>query len=51
VQEGEDLGGASKARTVAHVEDDGDESFLIEDAANTACRSLTPNQPLFHVTY
>jgi hypothetical protein len=51
VQKGEDivyLGGTSKAYTVAQEVDDGDGSFVIEDAAKTACRCPTPHQPLFH---
>jgi hypothetical protein len=42
------LGGTGKAYTVAQVVDDGDGSFVIEDAANTDCRCPTPHQPLFH---
>jgi hypothetical protein len=42
------LGGTSKAYTIAHVEDGGDGSFVIEDAVNNAYRCSTPRQPLFH---
>jgi hypothetical protein len=51
VQEGEVivcLGGTSKAHTAVHKKDDGDGSFVIEDAVNGACRCPTLNQPLFH---
>jgi hypothetical protein len=30
------------------VADDGDESFVIEGAVNSACRCPSPQQPLFH---
>jgi hypothetical protein len=53
VQKGEDivyLGGTSKAYTVAQEVDDGDGSFVIEDAAKTACRCPTPHQPIFIAT-
>jgi hypothetical protein len=42
------LGETSKAFTVANIVDDGDGSFVIEDAVNTASRCPTPHQPLFH---
>jgi hypothetical protein len=42
------LGGMSKAYTAARVIDDGDRSFVSEDAVNTACLCPTPYQPLFH---
>jgi hypothetical protein len=51
VQEGEDivcLGGTSTAHAAAHVEYGGYGSSVIEDAANSAYRSTTPHQPLFH---
>jgi len=40
------LGGTSTAYTVAKAVDDGDESFVIESAVDTACRCSTPHQPL-----
>ena len=51
VQEGDGivcLGGTRKAYTVAQVVYDGDGSFVIEDAVNTAYCWLTAHQPLFH---
>jgi hypothetical protein len=53
VQKGEGivcLGGTSKAYTVAQLVDDGDGSFVIEDAVNTDCCCPTPHQPLFIAT-
>jgi hypothetical protein len=41
-------GGMSEAHTAAQLADDGDGSFVIEGAVNTACRCPTPYQPLFH---
>jgi hypothetical protein len=48
VQEGEGivcLGGTNKGYTVARVVEDGDGSFVLEDAVNIAFRWTTPNQP------
>jgi hypothetical protein len=42
------LGGTSNACTVAHVEDEGDGNFVIEDAVSTAYRYPTPHQLLFY---
>jgi hypothetical protein len=42
------LGGTSRAYTVAQVVDDGDGSFVIEDAISTVCRCPKPSQLLFN---
>ena len=41
-------GETRKAHAAAQVADDGDGSFVIEGALNTACRSPIPHKPHFH---